>query len=101
MQFSSVLDDAVAARSASERIAASGVEEPVTPRGPGSFLGATDIELPAALVDALQPAAEERLVKKKLRRLSAKLMMPNHSDRYLSNLSNSQGTKPVRLIKRR
>ena len=32
--------------------------------------------------------------------MSAKLMA-NRSDRHLSNLSNSQGAKPVRLIRRR
>jgi hypothetical protein len=37
---------------------------------------------------------------KELRRLSAKLMA-NRSDRHLSNLSNCQGAKPVRLIRGR
>ncbi len=44
--------------------------------------------------------APEKNLPKELRRLSAKLMA-NRSDRHLSNLSNSQGTKPARLIRRR
>ena len=44
--------------------------------------------------------APEKNLPKELRRLSAKLMA-NRSDRHLSNLSNSQGAKPVRLIRKR
>jgi hypothetical protein len=44
--------------------------------------------------------APEKNLPKELRRLSAKLMA-NRSDQHLSNLSNSQGATPVRLIRRR